>query len=173
MTMPNRSFFVALLLATFGACAQEPANLVNWRPGLVSAAQPTPEWLGKAKEMNYDVLVNLAPPQVHGSLPNEGGIVGAKGVYYVNIPVNFSKPTAEDFRFFTEVLKANTGRSVFVHCQVNMRGTVFTFLYRVIHEGADPREALAKMQGVWNPDGVWKKFIEDTLAAHGKKVEIL
>jgi hypothetical protein len=71
------------------------------------------------------------------------------------------------------VLKANRERNVFVHCQVNMRGTAFTFLYRVIHEGADPRDTLAKLQSVWNPDPVWKRFIEETLKAHGKSVEIL
>lgn len=162
----------AMLVAT-AALAQSPENLVHWRPGLDSAAQPTAAWLGKVKEAKYDLVVNLAPPQAHGSIANEGGIVGTTGVNYVNIPVSFGKPTAEDFRFFSEVLKANKDRNVFVHCQVNMRGTAFTFLYRVIHEGADPRETLAKLQSVWNPDGVWKRFIEDTLKANGKSVEIL
>ena len=168
------SKFIPLLLAlAFAASAQSPANLVSWRPGLASSAQPSADWLGKVKENRYDLVVNLAPPQSHGSLMNEGGIVGSKGVPYVNIPVDFSKPTGEDFRLFSEVLKANKGRNVFVHCQVNMRGTAFTFLYRVIHEGADPRESLAKLQSVWNPDPVWKRFIEETLAAHGKSAEIL
>jgi len=72
-----------------------------------------------------------------------------------------AQPTAENFRIFSEVLRANRQRNVFVHC------------YRVIHEGADAREALAKLQSVWNPDSVWKRFIEETLAASGKKIEIL
>ena len=171
--MMARSLVLSLLLVASIASAQAPANLVSWRPGLTSSAQPSAEWLGKVKENKYDLVVNLAPPQAHGSLMNEGGIVGSKGVPYVNIPVNFGNPTAEDFRLFTEVLKANRERNVFVHCQVNMRGTAFSFLYRVIHEDADPRETLAKLQSVWNPDPVWKRFIEETLKAHGKSVEIL
>jgi protein tyrosine phosphatase (PTP) superfamily phosphohydrolase (DUF442 family) len=171
--MSYRLLALSLFVAAFPALAQQPENLVHWRPGLDSAAQPTTAWLGKVKEEKYDVLVNLAPPQVHGSIANEGGLVATTGVTYVNIPVNFGKPTAEDFRFFSEVLKANKDRSVFVHCQVNMRGTAFTFLYRVIYENADPRESLQKLQSVWTPDGVWRRFIEETLAAHGKKVEIL
>ena len=171
--MKARLFLLALLCAASIASGQAPANLVSWRPGLTSSAQPSAEWLGRVKENKYDLVVNLAPPQSHGSLVNEGGIVGAKGVPYVNIPVNFSNPTAEDFRLFTEVLKANRERNVFVHCQVNMRGTAFTFLYRVIHEGADARETLAKLQSVWNPDPVWKRFIEETMKANGKSVEIL
>ena len=47
------------------------------------------------------------------------------------------------------------------------------FLYRVIHEGADVRESMAKLNSVWAPDPVWKRFIEETLAANGKKAEIL
>jgi protein tyrosine phosphatase (PTP) superfamily phosphohydrolase (DUF442 family) len=171
--MRARLFVLALLSAASIASAQAPANLVSWRTGLTSSAQPSAEWLGQVKENKYDLVVNLAPPQSHGSLMNEGGIVGSKGVPYVNIPVNFSNPTAEDFRLFTEVLKANRERNVFVHCQVNMRGTAFTFLYRVIHEGAGARETLAKLQSVWNPDPVWKRFIEETMKANGKSVEIL
>jgi len=47
------------------------------------------------------------------------------------------------------------------------------FLYRVIHEGADAREAMGKLNSIWAPDPVWKRFIEETLAANGKKAEIL
>jgi protein tyrosine phosphatase (PTP) superfamily phosphohydrolase (DUF442 family) len=168
-----RAVVFVLLAAAFPAAAQSPANFVSWRPGLASSAQPSADWLAKVKENKYDLVVNLAPPQSHGSFPHEGGVVGAKGVAYVNIPVDFSAPTAEDFRFFSEVLKANRERSVLVHCQVNMRGTAFTFLYRVIHEDADTREALAKLQSVWNPNPVWKQFIEETLKSNGKSVEIL
>lgn len=170
-----RTLLVAavLLAPILPAGASEPGNLVTWRPGLVSAAQPSAAWLEKVKEAKYDVVLNLAPPQSHGSIANEGAIVGTRGAVYVNIPVDFLRPSAEDFRFFSDVVRANAGRNVFVHCQVNLRGSAFSFLYRVIHEGAEPREALAKLTGVWSPDAVWKRFIEETLAAHGKRMEIL
>ena len=162
----------ALLLHSAHLFAQQPpANFVDWRAGLQSSAQPSAEWLG-ALRGKYDVVINLAPPQSHGSLREEGGIVGSQGIVYVNIPVNFGNPTAEDFRAFTEVMKAYRGRKVFVHCQVNMRGSAFTFLHTVIHEGADVGEAARRMNGVWAPDRVWKKFIDDTLAAHGRRGEV-
>src|SRR5439155_14734865 len=150
-----------------------PGNFVQWRDGLASAAQPDATWLGRVKELHYDVVVNLAPPQVHGSIANEGGIVASKGVTYVNIPVDFMRPTAEDFRFFSEALKANAARNVFVHCQVNLRGSSFVFLYRVIHEGAPLNESLDNLYRVWTPDPVWKKFIEETLERNAKKVELM
>lgn len=72
---------------------------MQWRKGLSSSAQPSAEWLKKVRDNGYEVVVNLAPPQVQGSIREEGGLVGATGATYVNIPVDFSKPTAEDFRF--------------------------------------------------------------------------
>jgi len=166
---------VAVLLmafAGFASAQKAPDNFVQWRAGLASSAQPSAEWLASVRRQGYDVVVNLAPPQVQGSLREEGGIVGATGVAYVNIPVDFQRPTAGDFRFFSEVLEANKGRNVLVHCQVNMRGSAFTFLHRVIHEGADVDEARRQLLSVWVPEGVWRRFIVDTLAAHGKTVEV-
>jgi protein tyrosine phosphatase (PTP) superfamily phosphohydrolase (DUF442 family) len=167
------AFLLLLGAATVQAASGDPDNFVQWREGLASSAQPSAQWLGTVKERRYDVVINLAPPQSHGSLMNEGGIVGSKGVVYVNIPVVFGAPTAEDFRVFTEVMKASAGKSVFVHCQANLRGSSFVFLYRVIHENAPVSDSVRQLTGVWKPDPVWMKFIEDTLAANGKKVEIL
>ena len=90
----------------------------------------------------------------------------------MNIPVEFNRPTAADFQRFVEEMQRKPGENVLVHCQVNMRGTAFVFLYRVIYEGAPVDEAAAKLTGVWIPDRVWKKFIDETLAAHGKKADI-
>jgi hypothetical protein len=84
---------IAGLLATLLLIAQavqaqsRPDNFVQWRNGLASSAQPTRDWLGKARSKGFDVVVNLAPPQVHGSLPDEGSVLGTAGIDYVNIPV--------------------------------------------------------------------------------------
>jgi protein tyrosine phosphatase (PTP) superfamily phosphohydrolase (DUF442 family) len=153
--------------------ADRPDNFVQWREGLASGAQPNADWLATVGEQKYELVINLAPPQSHGSIANEGAVVGAKGVKYVNIPVDFARPSAEDFRFFSEVMKAAAGRNVFVHCQVNFRGSSFVFLYRVIHEGAPAQDAWARVQSVWVPDRAWRRFIEDTLKAHGKSAELL
>ena len=164
---------LVLAVAAAAHAADRPDNFVQWREGLASSAQPTAAWLATVGEQRYEVLVNLAPPQSHGSIANEGGIVGAKGVKYVNIPVDFMRPTAEDFRFFTEVMKASEGRNVFVHCQANFRGSSFVFLYRVIHEGAPANETWKKLQGVWVPEPQWKRFIEETLKSNGKAFELM
>lgn len=172
-----RPFFLLALAAqallALAAHAADPENFVKWRDGLASSAQPDAKWLAGVKDRGYEVLINLAPPQSHGSIANEGGIVASKGVVYVNIPVDFMAPSAENFRVFSEIMKASAGKSVFVHCQANLRGSSFVFLYRVIHEGIPPEQLTPLLTGVWMPDKVWMKFIHDTLAAHGKRAEIL
>jgi protein tyrosine phosphatase (PTP) superfamily phosphohydrolase (DUF442 family) len=150
-----------------------PANLVKWRTGLTSSAQPDANYLARGKSLGYEMVINLAPPQSQGSLEQEAGMLGRQGLVYVNIPVNFAEPTAEDFRLFSEMMKLAAKKQVLVHCQVNLRASSFTFLYRVIHEGAVIEEAQEKLLSVWSPDPTWKKFIESILAAHGKKVELL
>ncbi len=172
-----RVIFIAAMFVfiTSNASAEkgDPDNLEKWRDGLTSSAQPSRDYLARAKASGIDMVINLAPPQSQGSIDNEGGIVGRQGIVYLNIPVNFTNPTAEDFRVFVDAMKSASKKNVLVHCQVNLRGSAFTFLYRVIHENAPEDESLKKMLGVWSPDPVWRKFIETTLASHGRKVEIL
>ncbi|MBI3715171.1 MAG: protein tyrosine phosphatase family protein [Betaproteobacteria bacterium] len=164
---------VAWLLPACMALAAEPANLVQWRPGLTSSAQPDSAYLKRAKALGYDMVINIAPPEYDGAVPEEGAILANQGVIYVNIPVAWTHPTAEDFRVFSDILDSAKKKNVLVHCQVNLRGSSFSFLYRVIQEGAAVDAAREKLTGVWMPQPTWKKFIEATLAAHGKKVEWL
>jgi protein tyrosine phosphatase (PTP) superfamily phosphohydrolase (DUF442 family) len=175
-----RGRFVSLIGIALAAFAvAEPAgaqhaleNMVIWREGFVSSAQPGKDYLKEIKQQGFDMVVNLAPPQSMGSIDVEGALVGSQGVRYVNIPVDFKKPTQDDFKFFSEVMKAGAGKKILVHCQVNMRGSSFSFLYRVIFEGAPVPDTLAKLTSVWAPDPVWRHFIEDTLAANGRKAEV-
>ena len=174
MGLRPTAIVLASLLAIALAHAQEPpGTYVTWRAGLSSAGQPSAAWLRNVKAAQVDLVINLAPPGVHGSIAGEADLVRAQGVPYVNIPVDFARPTREDFERFSDLVRANTGRNVFVHCQVNLRGSAFVFLYRVIHEGADLGDAMRKLTGVWIPDRTWKRFIEETLAANGKKAELL
>jgi len=164
---------VAWLLPACMALAAEPANLVQWRPGLTSSAQPDSTYLKRARSLGYDMVINIAPPEYDGAVQDEGAILASQGVVYVNIPVAWTNPTGEDFRLFSDILESAKKMNVLVHCQVNLRGSSFSFLYRVIQEGAPIDATREKLTGVWMPQPTWKKFIERTLAAHGKRVEWL
>jgi uncharacterized protein (TIGR01244 family) len=176
--LPAAALAFALVAGPLPAQAQSspaapPSNLVTWRAGLVSSAQPSRAYLAQVREQGYDVVINLAPPPSSGSIDTEGAIVGAQGVTYVNIPVDFGEPTAADFAFFSAVMQASAGKNVLVHCQVNLRGSSFVFLYRAIHEGAPVAETMRKLTGVWMPSDIWRRFIEAALARAGKPAEIL
>ena len=167
--------FVSLLCCSppLQAAGDEPANFVSWRSGLSSSAQPNAAFLKRAKSLGYDIVINLAPPEYDEAVLNEGAILAAQGVVYVNIPVRFGNPTAEDFRLFRDAMKSVSAKNVLVHCQINLRGSAFSYLYRVIVESANEEDARSKLTGVWMPNPIWKKFIESTLAANGKKIEPL
>lgn len=163
---------VTALLA-IGGCASndtqdtQPVNFVQVNERIDTSGQPGRPWLEDAAAANYQVVINLAPPDADGSIRDEPGILQSAGVEYVNIPVNWSNPTDEDFDRFRATLSASAPKSVLVHCQLNMRASAFTFLYRVIEEGADPEAAWDKVTSVWVPEGRWRLFVDDTLNRHG------
>lgn len=167
---------IASTVCTVGAAHAgqgDPANLVQWRTGFTSSAQPTAEYLKRAKSLGYQMVINLAPPEYAEAVPDEGAILAKQGVIYINIPVAWRGPTAEDFRVFTQVMKLADQKNVLVHCQVNLRGSSFSFLYRVLNEGADLPAMRDKLTGIWMPNPTWKTFIETTMSAHGREMEWL
>ena len=150
---------------------EPPANLVIVTGEIHTSGQPSVAQLGGLKEKGYDLVINLAPPQVFGSLPGEGGLVAQTGVRYVNIPVDWHQPSPKDFEFFSGLLNQSSGQQVLVHCQVNKRASLFTFLYRVIHQHAEPDEAYEKVIEIWVPDPHWLEFANDVLARNGLRFE--
>lgn len=166
---PIHTFATAALLAlatrTFAA---EPigVNYVAATERLHTSDQPTAETLAGLAEQGFGLVVNLAPPSNPGAVPNEGKLVAEHGPTYVNIPVDWQHPTYEDFALFSAVMDGARDRKVLVHCQLNMRASAFTFLYRVIHEGTPPEAALEAMRTVWLPRDQWAEFTAMVLEKH-------
>jgi protein tyrosine phosphatase (PTP) superfamily phosphohydrolase (DUF442 family) len=123
-----------------------------------TSGQPTEEQFAAIKEAGYEVLVNLLPFQ--REVENEAQVVADLGMEYVNIPVVWTAPTVENVKRFFEVMDANVGRRVFVHCQVNMRVSAFMYLYRTLRLRMDQEEAEDDLHDIWVPDGVWADLIE-------------
>src|SRR4051812_30681109 len=92
---------VALLFGCMHVGSGNPPNFVTWRTDLSSSAQPNRAYLARAKELGYRTVINLAPPDSMGCLADEGQIVTSQGLTYVNIPVDFDKPTLADFERFS------------------------------------------------------------------------
>ena len=117
----------------------------------------------------FDVVINLALPTSDNALANEGALVADQGMTYVHIPVKFDAPAPEDFRRFQQLMDALAGRKVFVHCAANMRVSAFMFLYHVLKDPSSRREAERQLRAIWEPDEIWRRFMDQQLAVHTKE----
>lgn len=146
-------------------------NIVPITPNLMTSGQPSKASLSALGEQGFDVVIYLAPPSVPDAVRDEGAIVGAQGLTFINIPIKFGAPTEQDFELFAAALNALRDKKVLVHCQVNMRASSMVFLYRVLVGKEDPERAYQDVSKVWTPDGKWKQFIVTMLRKHGVDFE--
>jgi protein tyrosine phosphatase (PTP) superfamily phosphohydrolase (DUF442 family) len=146
---------------------QTPMNFVTVSERIHTSGQPSAAQLGGLRDKGYELVVNLAPPTSAGSIPDEGLLVAQTGAIYVNIPVDWHVPRYEDFLLFSDVLDHAGHRRSLVHCQINKRASLFTFLYRVVRQGASPDLAYESVTAVWAPDEHWKQFARAVLKRHG------
>ena len=143
-----------------------PPNLVNITKHIDTSGQPSAEQLRGLKQAGYDMVINLAPPYSVGSIDNEGALVAATGISYINIPVDWDRPQMSDFNLFTDILDQAGQRRILVHCQVNRRASLFTFLYRVAHENADIDRAYENVTAIWSPEPHWIAFANKVMSHH-------
>jgi protein tyrosine phosphatase (PTP) superfamily phosphohydrolase (DUF442 family) len=153
----------------FGAVL--PPNLVEITPRLVTAGQPSRAALEGLKSEGFGAVLNLAPATAPDAVMDEPVILNRLGIAYVNIPVNFEHPGEADYETFAYYLKAQAGRKVLVHCQINLRASAMVFLYRAIALKEDPAKAYEAVTRVWAPDETWKRFMTDLLLRHGIRFE--
>jgi protein tyrosine phosphatase (PTP) superfamily phosphohydrolase (DUF442 family) len=146
---------------------EPPLNTVVISERLASSGQPSAAQLRRLGAQGYAAVINLAPPTSYGSVSDEAELVRAQGLTYHNIPVVWDRPTAADLAQFRTVLEGLRGQRVWVHCQMNMRASVFVLLHRVIDERVPLAEALTAVHTVWLPNEVWAGFIRDILTQHG------
>ncbi|MDH3208227.1 MAG: protein tyrosine phosphatase family protein [Gemmatimonadota bacterium] len=170
----------ALALSALGVVsvhAQErPAPLTSVRnfqevsEQLASSGQIGYDQIPLLTEAGYEVVINLAIADEERN-GREGFLVAQEGLTYVHIPVDWAAPTLEDVEMFFDVMGANEGRKVYVHCFANMRASAFVYMYRTLVEGVPEDEALATMNEVWDPWELeqWGGLIERARAEHGAR----
>lgn len=143
-------------------------NVVKISPFLVTSGQPSATSLERLALQNFSAVIYLAPTTVSDAVAGEAEIVRAQGLEFIHIPIPFGNPTQVDVEAFFEAMKRLEGKKVLVHCQVNMRASSMTFLYRSIIAREKPEFAYEAVSKVWSPSGPWKKLIVDQL----KRAEI-
>lgn len=165
-----RCLLFAGLLASNRVVAQTSAldapNVVVISSHLVTSGQPKGEALAGLRANGFEAVIYLAPPTVMDAVRDEALIVARQGLTFVNIPIAFDNPTEADFEAFAAILKGLGKRKVLVHCQVNMRASSMTFLYRAIVLKEDPQRAYEAVSRVWVPTGPWRRLIETELRLH-------
>jgi protein tyrosine phosphatase (PTP) superfamily phosphohydrolase (DUF442 family) len=144
-------------------------SIYNFRAisdNLASAGQATEEQFKAVKEAGFELVINLASVDSKYDLANEAKTIADLGIEYINIPVIWNNPTAEDLQDFFDVMEANEGKKIFVHCIANFRVSAFIMLYRTIKKAVPLAEAEQHMRAIWNPEEkypIWLDFIAKIL----------
>ena len=142
-------------------------NVVVATPLLVTAGQPDRASLLKLKSEGYAAVISLAPGNTADAVRDEAEILKAQGIEFVHVPIPWQKPEASHLEATAAALKRYQGQKVLVHCQMNMRASAVTFLYRAIYAKEDPAAAWADVKKVWTPKDQWAKYVDDELRANG------
>jgi protein tyrosine phosphatase (PTP) superfamily phosphohydrolase (DUF442 family) len=171
ITVP--ALLVVLSLSTAGAAiaADPPAatatieapNVVPITSRLVTSGQPTAAALSRLGAQGFGAVIYLAPPTSSDAVPGEADIVRKQGLEFINIPIEFGDPTDADFQAFAAAMDKFKDRKVLVHCQVNMRASTMTFLYRTVVGRENPDLAYESVARVWSPRGAWKRLMVEQL----------
>lgn len=144
-------------------------RILNYRrisEKIATAGQPSEGQLLAISESGFEIVINLGLENRDYSLPDEKALVESLGLEYVHIPVEWEKPTPQDFHEFVSIVKRNKDRNLFIHCAANKRVSVFVALYRISELGRAREAALLAVQEIWEPNEIWKQFVLDILE-HG------
>ena len=138
-------------------------NVVVVSPLLVTAGQPDRASLQRLKAEGYDAVISFAPGNTADAVLDEAEILRAQGVEFVHVPIPWAAPEAKHLEATAEAMRRLKGKKVLIHCQMNMRASAVTFLYRTIHAKEDPAVAWADVKKTWTPKDQWATYVEEQL----------
>jgi uncharacterized protein (TIGR01244 family) len=128
---------------------------------LITGGQPSEAQLRAAAAEGFTVVINLATGNARDSLAGEETIVGALGMAYFHIPVEWNDPKPGDFAAFERVMGEVGGAKTLIHCAANFRVTAFYALYALKNLGWSEAKADDFMASIWRGSDypVWQRFI--------------
>ncbi len=135
-------------------------NYLEITQRLGTAGMPTAAQIKSIADAGYQVVINLALDESPGAVTDESEKVTRLGMKYIHIPVVWESPQISDLEQFFTILQKLADYKVFVHCVLNMRVSVFVYLYRVIHLKEDPDVAYQDLLEIWHPDGTWQDLMD-------------
>ena len=146
-------------------------NYVEYSEFFSSSGQPTVEQIPQLAAAGFRRVIYLAYTTNQTAILGEDKLVLGNGMDYVHIPVEFSNPTLKNFQLAVKVLQDDVALKTLLHCQINLRASTFSFLYRTIFLKVPMAVAKVDLDAIWVPDKTWYKFIVDTLAHYGMNAD--
>jgi protein tyrosine phosphatase (PTP) superfamily phosphohydrolase (DUF442 family) len=143
---------------------EDLSNYRQYTETFSSSGQPSVEQIPLLAKHGFRRVIYLALTTNHTAIAGEDDLVLKNGMEYVHIPVDFQKPTLRNFQLAAGMLQDDPDLKTLLHCQINLRASTFSFLYRVVFLKVPMLEAKATLDSVWVPDQVWYRFIVNTLA---------
>lgn len=141
-------------------------NFLVIKPWLATAGMPTKEQMELLHLHGFQNVINLALEDSPGALVNEKQIVKSLGLQYFHIPVVWEKPMKSDFDKFVSIMQSLANEKTFIHCVLNMRVSVFVYLYRVHFMQEAHEFAYPDVLKIWKPDPTWQLFIKEILGSY-------
>jgi protein tyrosine phosphatase (PTP) superfamily phosphohydrolase (DUF442 family) len=138
-------------------------NFLRISDGLSCSGQPRETQLSTIAADGYMVVINLGLADGMYALNDEAQSVKQLRMVYHHIPVLFDNPQRDDLTAFIAVMNQHKGEKILVHCAANYRASAFTGLYLFYLNELDENGALSLIEEVWQPDGIWEQFIEESI----------
>lgn len=135
-----------------------------------TSGQPLVRHYAGLKAAGVNTVINLRMPSEHDADREKSELSGL-GINYYNIPVDYSKPTAEDAdKFLALTDEKLPGGRVLLHCTAAIRVGAFWAIRRVMRDGWSLDEALAEARIVGLTDqSDWVDYVKSYVASAGEK----
>lgn len=138
-------------------------NFLRINDLVATSGQPTISQLESAAEEGILMIINLGLLDQSYSLEDEAGLAHSLGMDYYHIPVEWKKPTKENFIEFEELLNRLPSGKILIHCAANFRASAFYALYGMRNLDWSEARADKLMSPVWQGSHypVWEEFIQN------------
>ncbi|MEM6890486.1 MAG: protein tyrosine phosphatase family protein [Pseudomonadota bacterium] len=139
-------------------------HILNWRrinAQLTTSGQPDEGQLAEIRDIGVTHIVNLGLGHGKGALADEAAKVAALGMKYIHIPVDFEKPTNQNFKDFKDAIESHPGVQMHIHCIYNARVSAFFYRYAKTTADLSRDMAFGTMESIWRPGDDWAAFIDD------------
>ncbi len=146
--------------------AENTYQVFDW---LWTSGQVSENDIRELQKYGIRSVINLSPPNSSSALRGECEMVTNLGINYIQIPVKWEQPTIEQLEQFCIALRTHEGRPCWVHCTNNMRVSAFLYIYRSIFLNEPEEVASDPMVEIWEPNPIWKAFIDDAMNQFAKR----